>query len=130
MAYHNFLLNIPQAGTPPNIEEQRCFPFGPLYSLYIRKKFNFGQSIWDKSAVLLGNLKITPWKTRWEHIGNRKKNKRRSLSSSSSSSCPSPNPKEKKNWAFLHICQDFSLLAWNFSLKNDLSPFSTFFSLT
>ncbi len=66
--------------TLPNISTRRCypiyaitpnpknrntqvFPFGlPLYSLYTWK-FNFGQSICDKSVVLLG----TPWGTHWEH---------------------------------------------------------------
>jgi hypothetical protein len=38
----------------------KSFPFGP--SIYVKWGVNFGQSIWDKSVVLLG----TYWRTHWE----------------------------------------------------------------
>jgi hypothetical protein len=68
--------------------------------------------IWDESAVLLGKHWGTLrephenlMRTHWEQDKKTKEG-------------PSPPPlalhqtqKKKKNWAFLHICQDFSLVA-------------------
>jgi hypothetical protein len=105
--------------TPPKIEEQRCFPFGPLYSFYIWKKYDFGQSIygWKCGAIgkRLGNLKRTPWKLDENTLGTRKQTKE---GRSPPHLALHQTQKKIKNWAFLHICQDFfSLVAWNFSLK-------------
>jgi hypothetical protein len=47
------------------------------------KEDNFGQSIWDKSVILLG----TSWKIHWEVDGNEKQNKNHP---------PTPPPPKKK----------------------------------
>ncbi len=83
-------------GTPKNRSTK-------VFILYIYiGKFNFGESIWDKSVVLLG----TSWGTWWEHIGNRKIN---------SKIQHFPKPKRKrKTWAILSACWAFSLAACKF----------------
>ncbi len=84
----------------------------PLAQLYRMKEDNFGQSIWDKSVVLLG----TSWGTHWELDGNNKKSK---------NSIPAlpPSPKKKKPWA--SWCMLHCLIRIPIPSFVCLSPFSS-----
>ncbi len=79
LPHHNFFetLFIPQKREVSAIISF-WFPFIVLYT----RKFNFGQSTWDKSVVLLG--------THWKYDGNKK--------IPSSPSSPNPQKPKKKAW--------------------------------
>ncbi len=99
--------------------------WGPLAHLYNWQGDNFGQTIQDKTKVLLG----TSWETYlgrlWEHDENMmgthltegKKTKNPSLPHLS----PFPIYPQEKNWTVCE-CWAFPLVAWNFSFQNYLSP--------
>jgi hypothetical protein len=86
-----------------------CFSFEGVFLTFI-SKFRFGQSIWDKSVMLLrmssgtlwdlgGNLLEIWWESSVNTLGTTTKQ----------NLFPQQNPKEK-NWALLHACWAFSLL--------------------
>ncbi len=74
-------------------------------------KFSFGQSIWDKSVMLLRTSLGTLWDLGGNLLGFRWESSVNTLGTTTKKNLsPRQNPKEKKNWALLHACWAFSLL--------------------
>jgi len=42
------------------IEKHKGVPLWPTFIIYMYK-FNFGQSVWDKTSIVIGNLMETHW---------------------------------------------------------------------
>jgi hypothetical protein len=81
-----------------------------LFSIYTGE-LNFGQTIWDKTQVLLGTYWGMHLGTHWEQ-----RNK-------TNNPCPPPTHKKQKTGSFMRACWAFPLAAWNFYFQNCSSPF-------
>ncbi len=97
-------------------------PFGPPIQL---TRHNFGQTIQDKTKVLLGTSWETYWGTLWEHDGNTLGRREKKLKIPLSLTCPhSPYVHKKKTGLFLsaepsHWLHEISLFK---TVRHHLSP--------
>jgi hypothetical protein len=73
---------------------------------YMYGELNSGQTIWDKTQVLLETL--------WEHFGNKGKKQKNPCT---------PTLKRQKTGSFMMACWAFPLVSWNFYFQNCSSPF-------
>jgi len=100
------------------MQAHRCLPLVQLCSLYTRK-FNFGQSIWDKKCGaignILGNTLGTICKLDWNTVRTHCEQKKLKKFPS-----PSPNPKKKKKKGLLECMLSLLIGCKKFLFKKPL----------